>query len=299
MLQLTGIMPPLATPFDGAGNLDLASLAKNVSRYNETGLAGYLALGSNGEAVHLSSKERREVIATVKRAATAHHTILAGINEFSTRAALEAIHAAQDAGADAALVVTPYFYKGAMTQPVLANFFTSVADASPLPVLIYNVPQNTGVVIEAKTIASLTAHQNIIGLKDSSGNMMAMIETLRLVPDDFAVFVGNGSILYPALAMGAKGAVLAVANIAPQACVDLFLAVEAGNHERARELQKRLAPVSQIVTAGLGVAGLKTALQILGYHGGLPCAPLLAVSETESHKLKSILRESGLFPGLE
>lgn len=299
MLQLKGIMPPLATPFDGDGKVDLISLSENVARYNDTGLAGYVALGSNGEAVHLSPSERAQVVATIKGAATATHTIIAGINEFSVRAAIEAIHAAKDAGADAALVITPYFYKGAMTQAVLENYFNRVADASPLPLLIYNVPQNTGVVVDAKTIAALALHENITGLKDSSGNMGAMIETLRLVPDDFTVFVGNGGILYPGLAMGAVGAVLAVANIAPQACVDLFRAASAGNHEKAKELQKRLAPVSHLVTAGLGVAGLKAALDLTGYHGGSPCLPLLSLNENERAKVKSTLRESGLFPDLE
>jgi 4-hydroxy-2-oxoglutarate aldolase len=299
MLQLKGIMPPVATPFDADGNLDLTSLSDNVSRYNDTGLAGYVALGSNGEAVHLTPTERAEVIATIKNAATARHTIIAGINEFAPRAALAAIQAAKDGGADVALVVTPYFYKGAMTQPVLENYFKVVADASPLPVMIYNVPQNTGVVIDPKTIARLAAHENIIGLKDSSGNMGAMVETLRLVPDDFAVFVGNGGILYPALAMGARGAVLAVANVAPQACVDLFESVTAGNHEKARDLQKRLGPVSNLVTAGLGVSGLKAALNLLGYRGGRPALPLLSLNESDQDKVKSTLRDSGLFPEME
>ncbi len=299
MLQLKGIMPPLATPFDADGHLDLSSLSENVSRYNDTRLAGYVALGSNGEAVHLTTTERAEVIATIKRAAAARHTIIAGINEFSPRAALAAIGAAADGGADVALVVTPYFYKGAMTQTVLANYFQVVADASLLPLMIYNVPQNTGVVIDPKTVAALAAHENIIGLKDSSGNMGAMVETLRVVPGDFAVFVGNGGILYPSLAMGAAGAVLAVANLAPDVCVDIFDAVGTGNQEGAKELQKRLAPVSQIVTAGLGVAGLKAALNLIGYRGGLPCPPLMSLSESDLDKVKSTLRESGLFPEVE
>ena len=299
MLQLNGIMPPLATPFDAAGNLDITSLADNVARYNETGLAGYIALGSNGEAVHLTAAERVQVITTVKRAATANHRIIAGINELSTRAAIEATQRAADAGADVVLVVTPYFYKAAMTQTVLAAHFNRVADASPLPVFIYNVPQNTGVIIDPATIAELSAHENIIGAKDSSGNMAAMAETLRLVPADFNVFVGNGAILYPSLTMGAKGAILAVAGVAPHACVELFNAVQEGNHTKARDLQNRLAPLSNIVTAGLGVTGLKAALTMAGYSGGSPCAPLLPASDTEREKVKTVMRNTGLFPDLE
>lgn len=299
MIQLNGIMPPLTTPFDAAGNLDLPALAENVARYNETGLAGYVALGSNGEAVHLSSSERLQVLETIKGAATPTHTIVAGVNEFSTRAAIAATRQASDAGADVALVVTPYFYKSVMTSEVLKRFFLEVADASPIPIFIYNVPQNTGVVIDSATIAALAMHENIAGLKDSAGNMGALSETLRLVPADFNLFVGNGGILYPALSMGAKGAVLAIACVAPRACVDLYEAVKAGNHEKACQLQNRLAPISHLVTAGLGVVGLKAAMKLAGFSGGEPRAPLTGANPANLEKVKSVLRESGLFPEIE
>ena len=299
MIHLNGVMPPLTTPFDVAGKTDLARLAENIARYNETGLVGYVALGSNGEAVHLSRAERIQVIATIKGAATSRHTIVAGINEFATSAAIEAAQAAADAGADAALVVTPYFYKGAMTGEVLTRFFHTVADASPIPVLIYNVPQNTGVVIDPATIAALAAHQNIVGVKDSSGNMAAMIETLRLVPGEFTVLVGNGGILYPALAMGAKGAVLAVACAAPRPCVELFEAVKKGDHDKARDRQARIAPVSHLVTAGLGIKALKAVLDQVGFFGGPPRPPLLPANDTDLATITRVLRESGLFANLE
>jgi 4-hydroxy-2-oxoglutarate aldolase len=294
MIQLQGIMPPLTTPFDAEGNLDLARLSENVARYNDTGLAGYVALGSNGEAIHLSTSERIQVIKAIKQSATTSHTIVAGVNEFSSRAAIEATRAASEVGADIALVVTPYFYKSAMTSEVLKRFFHQVADASPIPVFIYNVPQNTGVVIDAQTIAELSAHENIAGLKDSSGTMGALSDTLRLVPSEFNVFVGNGGILYPALAMGAKGAVLAVACVAPRACVELFAAVQAGDHGKARELQNRLSPVAHLVTAGLGVSGLKAALDLAGFFGGTPRSPLASVNPANLEKVKSVLRDSGL-----
>jgi 4-hydroxy-2-oxoglutarate aldolase len=294
MIQLNGIMPPLTTPFDAEGHLDLTGLAENVARYNETGLIGYVALGSNGEAVHLSTNERAQVLETIKRAATPAHKIVAGVNEFSTRAAIEATRAASQSGADGALIITPYFYKSSMTSEVLKRFFNEVADASPIPIFIYNVPQNTGVVIDSATIASLASHGNIAGLKDSAGNIGTLSDTLRLVPADFNVLVGNGGIVYPALSMGATGAILAVACVVPRACVDLFEAVKAGNHAKALELQNRLAPVSHMVTAGLGVAGLKAAMKGAGFSGGEPRAPLTAANEANLEKVKSVLRESGL-----
>lgn len=298
-IDLNGILPPVTTPFNERGAVDYGALASNIARYNETGLRGYVPLGSNGEAVHLTVDERRQVIETVKRVAKSEHTIVAGVNELSTRAAIEAARAAADCGADAVLVITPYFYKGPMTQERLFLHFSEVADHSPLPVLIYNVPQNTGVVIESATIAALGAHQNIIGAKDSAGNMGTISETIRLVPEGFAVMVGNGGIVYPSLTMGATGAILGVACAAPRACVELYEAAKAGDHACARELQSRIAPLSQIVTAGLSVPGLKAAMEIIGFAGCFPRAPLSPVSSSEKEKIKAVIRETGLFPEVE
>jgi 4-hydroxy-2-oxoglutarate aldolase len=298
-IRLNGIMPPLTTPFTGDGSLDLGALKANVARYNETGLAGYVALGSNGEAVHLSSVERGQVIKAIAQSATSEHTIIAGVNALSTRAAIEATRAAAGSGAEAALVITPYFYKSSMTAPVLTRFYTEVADQSPVPLLIYNVPQNTGVVIEPAAIAALAEHQNIIGVKDSSGNMASISDTIRRTPSSFAVMTGNGGILYPSLVMGARGAVLAVACAAPRACVELYEAVEAGDHTRARELQNRLAPLSHAVTAQFGVAGLKAAMDMTGLAGAAARAPLTRISDADRDKIRSVLRETGLFANLE
>jgi 4-hydroxy-2-oxoglutarate aldolase len=289
----------VTTPFNDAGDVDFEGLTRNIKLYNETGLAGYVALGSNGEAAHLTAGERARVVEAIKRAADPGMTVVAGINELSTRAAVEAARRASDSGADAALVITPYFYKSSMTGQALARHFEKVADHSPIPILIYNVPQDTGVIIASETIASLAAHPNIIGVKDSAGNFGAIAETIRLAPASFAVLTGNGSILYPSLMMGARGAVLAVACAAPRACSDLYAAVEAGDHAKARELQNRISPLSHIVTAGLGVAGLKAAMEMIGYTGGAPRAPLASVSESEREKIKAVMRETALFPGLE
>lgn len=298
-INLNGILPPVTTPFTERGDVDYGALASNIARYNETGLRGYVPLGSNGEAVHLTADERNRVVETVKRAALSEHTIVAGVNEFSSRAAIEAARAAADCGADAVLVITPYFYKGSMTQERLARHFTEVADHSPLPALIYNVPQNTGVVIESSTIAELGTHQNIIGVKDSAGNMGAIAETLRLAPEGFKVMVGNGGIVYPSITMGATGAILGVACAAPRACVELYEAATAGDHARARELQNRIAPLSQIVTAGLSVPGLKAAMNIIGLAGAFPRAPLSPVSSSDSAKIAAVIRKTGLFPEIE
>jgi 4-hydroxy-2-oxoglutarate aldolase len=298
-LHCNGILPPVTTPFDAKGQLDFEGLRHNVARYNETGLAGYVALGSNGEAVHLTLEEQRRVIETIKQSALSHHTIIAGINELATHAAIVATKRAADAGADVALVITPYFYKSRMTQTALTHHFIAVADASPIPVFIYNVPQNTGVVIDPATIADLAEHTNIAGVKDSAGNFGALAETLRRAPAGFKVMTGNGGILYPSLLMGATGAILAVACAAPRACVELYNAAIAGDQTLARDLQNRLAPLSQIVTAGLGVAALKAAMALNGFVGGHPRAPLVPLDESEDARLRAVMRDTRLFPEME
>ena len=300
-LQLTGVLPPVPTPFDEVGNLDLDALTQNILQLNTNGLAGYVVMGSNGEAVHLSQQERATVIKTARRAADQGpaRTLVAGVNEHSTWAAIDATKRAADLGADAALVVTPYFYKNAMSQAALSGHFLDVAGASPLPVIIYNVPANTGVVIDSDTIASLSRHENIIGVKDSAGNMAAIAATVAAATEGFSVLCGNAGIIYPALAMGAAGGVLAIACIAPAACVELFNAARSGNNARARDLQRKIAPVSQIVTAGLGVPGLKAALGLAGYNGGHPRRPLLPLSDADTLKIRRVMIESGMFPALQ
>ncbi len=293
--RLTGILPPITTPFDAAGALDLGALAANVEHYNEADLAGYLAFGSNGEAVHLTPDERGRVLQTLRRATAPGRVVVAGVNEQSTAAAIEATRQAAGAGADVVLVITPYFYKSAMSQDVLRGFFESVADASPLPVLAYNIPQNTGVTIAPRTLSQLAGHPNLIGVKDSSGNLGALSDTLRLAPDNFTVLVGNAGILYPALAMGAAGAILAVACVAPEACVEVHRAVAAGDHDKARGLQYRLAPLATLVTAELGIPGLKAAADLAGLAGGPPRAPLVPVGDGERERIAGVMRESGFF----
>jgi 4-hydroxy-tetrahydrodipicolinate synthase len=298
-LRFNGVLPPVTTPFNVGGDVDYGALSSNIARYNDTGLKGYVPLGSNGEAIHLSAVERKQVIETVKLTATSDHTVVAGVNELFTRSAIEAARAAADSGADAVLVITPYFYKSSMTQERLVRHFIEVADNSPVPVLLYNVPQNTGVVLESATIALLAAHQNIVGAKDSAGNMGAISETIRLAPEGFSVMVGNGGIVYPSVTMGATGAILGVACAAPKACVELYEAAKSGDHGRARDLQNRIAPLSQIVTAGLSVPGLKAAMDIIGFAGGIPRSPLTLVSNEEREKIREVIRRTGLFPEVE
>ncbi len=268
--DLRGILPPITTPFNADGELDLAGLEHNIERYNAAPLAGYVAFGSNGEAAHLDAGERRQVLEVVQQKRLPGRALVAGINALSTRAAIAEAEDAARAGADAVLVITPYFYQKAMTQEVLAAFYREVADASPLPVLLYNFPQNTGVTLAPQT------------------------EVIRRAPAGFAALTGNAAILYPSLAMGATGAILAVACVAPAASAAIHAAATSGDHQRARRLQDELSPLASLVTAEYGVPGLKAALDLAGFVGGEPRGPLRPAGEAARQRLRAELDARGL-----
>ena len=216
---------PFTTPFDESGDVDAASLRENLTRWNETGVAGYVALGSTGERAHLDERERMEVVETARGCVPRELAFIVGVGEQGTRGTIAEARRAADAGADALLVLTPHFYRAAMSQEALADHFSAVADASPAPVVLYNIPQNTGVALAPETVAGLSKHANIVGLKDSSGDLVNLSETLRLAGDgrdDFAVTVGHAGVFYASLCAGARGAILAAGCAAPRLCVQIF-----------------------------------------------------------------------------
>jgi 4-hydroxy-2-oxoglutarate aldolase len=295
---MEGIFPPLPTPFRADGGLDLGLLAALVEGLNGTGLAGFLALGSNGEAVHVDEEEAERVVRTVREAAAPGMALLAGTGRLSTRATVEATKRAAGAGADAALVVTPFFFKGSMTADALASHFETVAEASPVPVLVYNVPANTGVNAPPSAVARIATHPNVAGVKDSSGDIGQLAELVRLAPagKPFSVLSGNYGAALPGYAVGAAGAILAAANVAPRECVAIREAFLAGRIEEARQLHLRLLPLARAVTSQFGVPGLKTALEMLGRPAGIPRRPLLSLAEEPREEVRRILREARLLP---
>jgi len=295
-----GIYPPIPTPFDDDGMLALDRLAVNIEKWNaassgSSGLAGYVAMGTNGEAPHLSRDEAERLVAAARKAALPSMKVIAGTGQLSTWATVEATKRAADAGADAVLVVTPYYYKGEMTDSALKRHFLAIADASPVPVLVYNVPANTGFNIPISIVPDLAAHDNIAGIKDSAGDINQLSELVRLTRgQNFEVLSGNFGALLPAMTFGVNGAILAVANVAPKECVAMFEAARAGQRDEAGQLHLRLLPVARAVTSHFGVPGLKAALDLLGYFGGVPREPLLPVSESVRERIAKLLREAGL-----
>lgn len=298
-MEIHGIYPPVPTFFDADEELDLATLREHITRLRTHGIANFVALGSNGEAMHLTPDERRQVIAAIREAGGAEAQVLAGAGALSTRETIALTQLAADAGADVALILPPHHYRSAMTPPVLRAHYFAVADASPLPVLIYNMPGNSaGIDLDAETVIALSAHPNIIGLKDSSGNVAKLAEVAAGAREGFVVLAGSAGFLLPALVVGAKGAIAALANIAPREVLELQALCEQGRMDEARALQARLVPANTAVTSGYGVPGLKAALQFVAHYGGAPRQPLPPLGDEARVRLRAILAEADLLHGL-
>jgi 4-hydroxy-2-oxoglutarate aldolase len=293
-VRLSGVFPPISTPFDARGDVALQRLVQNLERWNTYDLAGYVVLGSNGEAVYLNTEEKRRVLETARQAIPADKVLIAGTGCESTRETVALTCQAAEAGADAALLITPHFFGGKMTSEALVRHYRAVADAVPIPVVLYNVPKFTNVDMDATTIARAAEHPNVIGLKDSGGNVAKLADVVRLTGPDFQVLAGSAGFFFAGLTLGAVGGVLALANIAPQQCIDIYNLFQAGRWVEAAELQRCMVPVNAAVTARFGVAGLKAALDMLGYYGGPVRAPLLELSESERQTLRAILTEGGV-----
>ncbi len=253
-------------------------MAANVERWMRTRLRGVLVLGSNGEAALLDDDESDRAVAAARTGVPADRWLLAGIGRESTRATVHAARRAAALGADGVLVRTPSFYKGQMTADALVAHFTAVAEASTIPVLLYNLPNVTGVPLTPAIVGRLAEHPNVAGIKETSPDLERLGQFAALASTSFTVLCGWAPVAAPAFVAGAAGAILAVANVLPDACVDLLDHVSAGRLDEALRLQRRLTPLAQLVTSVHGVAGLKAALEYVGYHGGPVRAPLLPLT---------------------
>ncbi len=293
--MIQGIMPPIATPFIN-NEVALDKLKENLSRWNKTGLSGYVVFGSNGESVFLTKEEKLKLIEFVKENIPADKNLIAGTGSDSIKDTVSLTNDAAKLGAGTALILTPSFYKGRMKHDAFIRYFNEVADSITIPLLIYNVPKFTGVSIEPETVAELAVHPNIIGIKNSEENIARLAEIINLTPNNFITIAGTASILYPALCMGTSGGILALANIAPNECVQIYNYVKEGKYIEAKNLQMKMLAVNRAVTSTYGVAGLKAAMDFLGYFGGEPRSPLTGLTNIEKKNLIEILKAAGLFP---
>lgn len=221
----------------------------------------------------------------------ADRAFIVGAGQQSTTGTIREIAKAAAGGADAVLVITPNYYRSAITQDALVSYYTSVADAAIVPVLLYSMPALTGIKIDPETIARLSEHTNIIGVKDSSNDLAAFKQTVALCPAEFAVMTGNGTVFLDALEAGATGAILAVGCVVPELCVEIFRSFKAGELEHARNLQDKLTPLAAAVTTRFGIGGLKAALDFAGYRGGEVRAPLQPPVETALAEIQNLLHD--------
>lgn len=292
-MNLAGIYPPIVTPFlkdDVAHHY----LAENVEKLSKSGIKGLIVLGSNGENVYLSEEEKIDVVKTTIQSASKNMLIIVGSGCESTRETIYLTNRMAKMGAHAALIVTPFYYGSKMNDEALIKYYSTVADQVEIPILLYNVPKFTGINLSVEALSALSKHPNIIGIKDSSGNVNQLGQYLNQVNPDFNVLVGTAGALFGALTLGCKGGILALANILPKKCVEIFQLVQDGKIKEARELQLRMIPVNHAITAKYGISGLKYAMNLLGYKGGEVRSPLLATKYEEQEKIKEILMGAGI-----
>lgn len=286
---LSSILLPIVTPFTEAEDLDLDALVSNIRKWRSVGISGFVLLGSTGERVHLDESEYLRTLEVARAEIPGDGVFIAGVGQQSTRGTIAEIRKAVQCGADSVLVLTPHYYRSAITQDALVSHYTAVADASPVPVVLYSMPALTGIKIEPETIARLSEHQNIIGVKDSSNDVAGFVQTVKMCPAEFAVLTGNGTVLLDVLQAGAKGAILAVGCVAPEICIEIFNAFQRDDQQRASSLQAKLTPLAAAVTTRYGIGGLKAALDLAGYRGGAVRAPLLSPDESARAEIATLL----------
>ncbi len=292
--DFNGVFPPMMTPFTLSGDPDYDAHVRNLDRWNKDELAGYLVLGSNSETPYLNETEKLRLIEVTAERAAPGRLVLAGTGLESTRETVRLTNLAAEKGAQAALVLTPSFYSGQMKDDALVNHFRKVADGAHIPVLIYNVPAYTHLMIPVEAVVRLSDHPNIIGMKDSSGDVPRLATLAGSVPKKFNLIVGTASAWYPALLLGVRAGILALANFAGNACARVQKLVLAGKLDEARDLYLKLVPVNAAVTSIYGVPGLKCAASLLGYEGAHVRSPLLPLPEEFRERMKKLLCTAGL-----
>jgi 4-hydroxy-2-oxoglutarate aldolase len=290
-MNLAGIFAPIPTPFDERDRVDTGRLKAALGRWLKRPLTGFVVLGSNGEAALMDDNESDQVIVAARESIPHDRGFIVGTGRESTQATIKATKRAAEHGADSVLVRTPGFFKSQMTNDVFVRHYTAVADASPVPVLLYNFTAVTGVNLQPAAVARLATHPNIIGMKESGGDVAHVADLVSLTPDDFTVLAGAAATLYPMMCVGAAGGILALANVLPEPCMHLFELIKAGRHEEAISRQRQLVPVARLLGATHGVPGLKASLNLLGYDVGLPRPPLQPLPESIIPTLREALAQ--------
>jgi len=292
--QLSGIAAPISTPFVN-GEVAYDQLKSNMQKYRRTALAGFFALGSNGESMFLTESEKLKVLEVVLQEKADHQIVMAGSGYESTRQTISFSNQVAEMGADFVSILTPSYFKKRLTDDAMIGYYTDVADGVPVPVIAYNAPGFTGMTLTPKVVEVISRHPNVIGMKDTSkGNMSTYISAAG---DDFNILSGTVSTLFESILLGAKGGVVSLANAFPAPCCDLYDACKAVDLNKARRLHYMLIKLNKSVSGSFGVAGVKYAAEVAGYHGGDPRKPLLPITEEGRQSIRKAIEEAGLLKG--
>ena len=291
-MKIEGIFAALTTPFAPGGSIAVDRFRENLARYNGTHLSGYVVVGSTGESVLLTFDEIDRIWSTAREFAAPGKLLIAGVGVDSTNDTIARARRAAELGYDAVLVKTPHYFKPLLTPAALEQHYLAVADASPLPVLIYSIPQYTGISITADWVARLAERPNIVGIKESSGNVQLAAEIVRLCRPEFSTLVGSSGTLFPSLLLGVAGGILALACFLPEPAIEIYEAVRAGDMARASRVQFALLAASRKIAGELGPTGVKYAMDCMGYYGGDPRPPLLPLSDAQRKTVEAVLAES-------
>lgn len=294
MIALNGILAPVVTPFGDDGDVDLAAFGKNIQAHLAAGVCGIVVTGSTGEAALLDDAERAALTARARAEVPGNRTLLIGTGSESTRATIARTVVAAECGADGVLVVAPHYYGDAMTPDALFEHYMRVADASAIPVLLYSIPKYMHFAIAPELVGRLSRHENIIGMKDSSGDAALFARYLESQGDSFRVLTGSGVLFGEALRLGAYGGILAVSLFAPELAFDVWNAHKRGDADAAARAQATLTPLAGKIVGGMGVAGVKAALDRIGLSGGTPRPPLRALAQPAAAALDDLLRTAGM-----
>lgn len=288
-MKIEGVFAPVATPFNDDGSINFEMYSNNLRKLIRTSLSGIVSLGSNGEFAMLSYEEKIELVKATRKELPKDKVLIVGTGCETLSDTIRMTNNAAEAGADVALVINPSYYKSDLTDAVLQKHFECVADKSQIPVMLYNIPRNSGINLSSSLVIKLSAHPNIKGVKDSGGSIIQISEILASAPESFSVFAGSGGYLFVTTILGGKGGTLAVANVAPDYCAELFEAAKSGNIEKGRKMQLDLLALNNAVTAGFGIGGMKAAMEIAGFRVGLPRLPIQPAPDEIKDKIYKMM----------
>lgn len=292
MTRMDGVFAPISTPFSENEELDTGALAFNVERYAATGLLGYLALGSNGENRSLTEEERRDVLRCIVRRKRPDQVVMAGAAYDAQRDTERFLRDAAGLGADFGLVLSPGYFRKQMTDEVLFRYFSTLADASPIPLVLYNAPAFCGVTLSPALAGRLSSHPNIAGMKDSAASGIESF--LQFESESFHVLAGSANFLFAAMMGGAIGGTVSLANSFPEMALELFRCGQARDERNGVPLQERVTRINQAIAGPYGPPGVKAAMTLAGYKGGIPRRPLAPLTAAQVEALRAALEKEGL-----